>query len=269
MSERFSSATVSDTPRKPEQLIENAATQSRRIRPPVSMLEEIPVSFETSMGKYVPDGMVIDYDPNAVRDAMQMAGVPEECVGRVRDVLVADPIDSQIIGVAHGGTEGYTKYLHDSGSFRVVVRYNGEGQRNWRKCADTFGHEMFHAAERLKGKSSSADSKRYRLGMKAINLSRSAGFDMAVGGTFSFGVLGHASVFYGDKLLSPDVARAVAEACLMGGVALSAVSMAVLVGTWGYWNDKEERQARQVGKKFAKQQQTPVVYMRPTTEVAE
>ncbi len=195
----------------------------------------MPVSFETGLGRQLPPDTVVDYDSTVVHEAAMAAGVPMD---RWRDVSI---VITQSQDSAHlaPGLHGYTTPLQDGAA--IAVRYNAAPK----KMTEIVAHELYHAGKRLAGAPSPLDSPYYTIGTGVIRWAQRHRWPIAVGAA--------------GMMIAQEMAAGAEQAVPLETVAtlgLYGVMLAgggIILAAAGNVCNKEEWQARRVGRRFQHQ----------------
>lgn len=197
--------------------------------------QAVPVSFETGLGKQLPPDTVVDYDSTVVHEAAMAA---EVLMDRWRDVsiVIAQPQDSTHLAP---GLHGYTTPLQDGAA--IAVRYNAAPK----KMTEIVAHELYHAGKRLAGAPSPLDSLYYNIGTHAMQWAQHHRWAIAAGAA--------------GMMIAQEMAAEVEQAIPIETVAtlgLYGVMLAgggIILAAAGNVCNKEEWQARRVGRRFQHQ----------------
>ena len=193
------------------------------------------MSFETGLGKQLPPDTVVDYDSTVVHEAAMAA---EVLMDRWRDVsiVIAQPQDSTHLAP---GLHGYTTPLQDGAA--IAVRYNAAPK----KMTEIVAHELYHAGKRLAGAPSPLDSLYYNIGTHAMQWAQHHRWAIAAGAA--------------GMMIAQEMAAEVEQAIPIETVAtlgLYGVMLAgggIILAAAGNVCNKEEWQARRVGRRFQHQ----------------
>lgn len=197
--------------------------------------QAVSVSFETGLGRQLPPDTVVDYDPTVVHEAAAAAGVPAD---RWHDVsiVITQPQDSALLAP---GLHGYTTPLQDGAA--IAVRYDTAPK----KMTEIVAHELYHAGKRLVGAPSPLDSPYYNLGTHAMQWAQHHRWAIAAGAA--------------GMMIAQEMAAEVEQAIPIETVAtlgLYGVMLAgggIILAAAGNVCNKEEWQARRVGRRFQHQ----------------
>ena len=197
----------------------------------------MPVSFETGLGKQLPPDTVVDYDSTVVHEAAAAAEVPAD---RWHDVsiVITQPQDSALLVP---GLHGYTTPLQDGAA--IAVRYDAAPK----KMTEIVGHELWHAGKRLAGAPSPLDSLYYNIGTGVVQWAQHHRWAIAAGAA--------------GTMVAQEMAAEVEQMvpletiATLGSYGVMLAGGGIVLAAAGNVCNKEEWQARRVGRRFRRRQE--------------
>ncbi len=198
--------------------------------------QAVPVSFETGLGKQLPPDTVVDYDSTVIHEAAAAAGVPADRWDDL-SIVITQPQDSALLA---SGLHGYTTPLQDGAA--IAVRYDAAPE----KMTEVVGHELYHAGKRLAGAPSPLDSPYYTIGTGVIRWAQRHRWPIAAGAA---GMMVAQEMAAGAEQAVP-----LETVATLGSYGVMLAGGGIILAAAGNVCNKEEWQARRVGRRFQRQQ---------------